>query len=397
MAIFLYLTLTILPNVYTLLTLMVSTLFDATTTSTTSTVTPSGLFLLESPFTVLNQPFMVATKLLLIFTTGFLFTMYCFSDHAAAAVRSKKGLAVREHLLSPELSASVFSKLTFGWFTALILKARRVVALQQEHLWMLAKGNTANAVLRPFERLYLRRQKLKREEIRLQKAGRRINVVWMLVGHYWPQLLGIGVLKLIASLFIFVNPVVLDWIIAFMDTTSTGSLEPAWRGLFYCSLMFLSPLLESIFTSQYEYHINTVTMRMRTCLTAAIYEKALRLSNAAKQTFTTGEIVNFIAVDLQRIVDFFNNLNTVWSSPVQIAVGVYLLYRQLNVAAFAGFSIMLVIIPVNLWLTDVVKRIQMRMMTEKVKKHFFLLDFTTFSSVCSGPTIKTDGRVVERN
>ena len=127
-------------------------------------------------------------------------------------------------------------------------------------------------------------------------------------------------------------------------------------------------MFESFFTSQYEYHINVITMRMKTCITSIVYSKSLRLSNAAKQQFTTGEIVNFIAVDSQRIVDFFNNLNTLWASPVQIAIGVYLLWLQLNYAAFAGFSCMLIIIPLNLWLTNVVKHIQMRMMLEKDKR-----------------------------
>lgn len=362
MAIFIYLTFTVLPNLYTLVTLIVSE-----NLYTTSPIYSTEVHLLVSPLTVLNQPFMVATKLMFIFTSGFLFIIYCFSDHDAVVHGgSKLGPRARENLLNPELTASVFSRLTFEWFTSLIFKARRVVALQQEHLWMLSRGNTANSVIGPFEKVYERR--LKREHA--PDGSTSLNVVTMIAFHYWPHLLVIGFLKLVASLFIFVNPVVLDWIIAFMDTTKNPELlEPAWRGFFYCSLMFLSPLFESFFTSQYEYHINTVTMRMRTCLTAAIYTKSLRLSNAAKQTFTTGEIVNFIAVDLQRIVDFFNNLNTIWSSPVQIAIGVYLLYLQLGVApAFAGFSIMLVIIPLNLWLTDVVKRIQMRMMTEKDKR-----------------------------
>ncbi|KAK4337274.1 hypothetical protein RND71_043272 [Anisodus tanguticus] len=45
---------------------------------------------------------------------------------------------------------------------------------------------------------------------------------------------------------------------------------------------------------------------------------ALILSTDGRNEFTTGQIVNFMAVDVQRIVDYIQMFNIVWSAPIQI-------------------------------------------------------------------------------
>ena len=76
--------------------------------------------------------------------------------------------------------------------------------------------------------------------------------------------------QLIASALTFVNPMVLDMLINFMDPNST---DPEWRGYFYALLMFVSPMFESLFNSQYEYRINLISMKIRACVISVIYRK----------------------------------------------------------------------------------------------------------------------------
>lgn len=175
----------------------------------------------------------------------------------------------------------------------------------------------------------------------------------------------IAMIKLIASLFTFVSPIMLDWIITYMNPNNS---EPVWRGYLYASLMYVSPMMESMLTSQYEYHINIVSMRMRASLTSAVYDKCIRLHSSAKQEYTVGEIVNLIAIDTQRIVDFVNNVLVGLSAPVQIALGVYLLWLQLASASMAGFAYMIVIVPINIWITKLISSMQLRCMREKDKR-----------------------------
>jgi ATP-binding cassette subfamily C (CFTR/MRP) protein 1 len=78
---------------------------------------------------------------------------------------------------------------------------------------------------------------------------------------------------LMASSLVFVNPLILDKLISFMNPSND---EPQWRGYFYASLMFISPLFESILNSQYEYRINLICMRIRACIISVIYKKVCK-------------------------------------------------------------------------------------------------------------------------
>ena len=63
---------------------------------------------------------------------------------------------------------------------------------------------------------------------------------------------------------------------------------------------------------------------------SAIVRKSLKLSNSARQKFTTGEITNLISVDTQRLLDNIPYLNVLWGAPLKIVVAMVLIYRELG-------------------------------------------------------------------
>ena len=63
---------------------------------------------------------------------------------------------------------------------------------------------------------------------------------------------------------------------------------------------------------------------------SAIVRKSLKLSNSARQKFTTGEITNLISVDTQRLLDNIPYLNVLWGAPLKIIVAMVLIYRELG-------------------------------------------------------------------
>ena len=51
---------------------------------------------------------------------------------------------------------------------------------------------------------------------------------------------------------------------------------------------------------------------VRSSVTSAIYRKSLRVSPQGKAESTTGEVVNLMSVDTQRIVDMMPYINMLW-------------------------------------------------------------------------------------
>lgn len=84
----------------------------------------------------------------------------------------------------------------------------------------------------------------------------------------------------------------------------------------------------------------------------------LILSNAAKRESTTGEIVNLMSVDAQRFMDLMTYVHTVWSGPLQIIVALYFLYMELGPSIFAGFGLMVILIPFNAWIAQKTRDLQ---------------------------------------
>ena len=89
------------------------------------------------------------------------------------------------------------------------------------------------------------------------------------------------------------------------------------------------------------------------------------MSSSAKKDTTSGEIVNLMSVDCQRIADMTPYVNMLWSAPLQIGVSMYMLYQVLGPSVFAGLAVMIVLIPVNGVIAAVTRKLHLKLMKQK--------------------------------
>ena len=71
------------------------------------------------------------------------------------------------------------------------------------------------------------------------------------------------------------------------------------------------------------------------------------MSNKARQSYTVGEIVNMVSTDAQRLLDLTVTFYNAYSAPLQITLALGLLYMFIGPAVFAGFAVMLLLVPLN--------------------------------------------------
>ena len=79
----------------------------------------------------------------------------------------------------------------------------------------------------------------------------------------------------------------------------------------------------------------------------AIYRKSLKLSSEARQNMNSGEIINLMSIDSQKIGDLLTYLHMMWSSLLQITICLLSLLNLIGVSAIAGITIMVIILPIN--------------------------------------------------
>ncbi|RCN24141.1 hypothetical protein ANCCAN_30169, partial [Ancylostoma caninum] len=123
--------------------------------------------------------------------------------------------------------------------------------------------------------------------------------------------------------------------------------------------------VRSLVLNAYYYIMMRMGIKFQTVLMAAVYKKTLRLSNSARRDKTVGEIVNLMAIDVERIQMITPEIQQFWSCPYQIVLGLTYLFITLGYSATPGLIIMVLSLPTNIISSIIVKKWQVEQMKLK--------------------------------
>ncbi|GAV84169.1 ABC_tran domain-containing protein/ABC_membrane domain-containing protein, partial [Cephalotus follicularis] len=160
----------------------------------------------------------------------------------------------------------------------------------------------------------------------------------------------------------YVGPYLIDDFINFLTQKKLRKLEDGY----VLALAFLgAKMVETIAQRQWIFGARQLGLRLRAALISHIYKKGLCLSNRSRQSHSSGEIINYMSVDIQRITDFIWYLNIIWMLPVQISLAVYVLHTNLGLGSLAGLAATLTVMACNIPITRIQKRYQSKIMEAK--------------------------------
>uniref|UniRef100_A0A8C6TA17 ATP-binding cassette, sub-family C (CFTR/MRP), member 6b, tandem duplicate 1 n=1 Tax=Neogobius melanostomus TaxID=47308 RepID=A0A8C6TA17_9GOBI len=152
----------------------------------------------------------------------------------------------------------------------------------------------------------------------------------------------------------FTVPQVLSLLLDFMRDPAA----PVWKGLLFAVLLFLLSCLQSLLFHQYMYHCFTVGMRLKTALTGLLYRKCLLISSGARRQCAAGEVISLVSADVQKLMDLMVYINSIWMAPFEIGLCFYFLWLLLGPSALAGLSTVLLLFPLNGFITTMRTRLQ---------------------------------------
>ncbi|XP_071120825.1 multidrug resistance-associated protein 1-like isoform X2 [Mytilus edulis] len=277
----------------------------------------------------------------------------------------------------PEQKASFLSRITFNWITSLMIQGYKK-PLNEDEMFKLNERDMCKVAYKRFLKNW---DKERISASRLGQSGsthrynlqddmsestpllapkpvvkdpntkeKKRSLFRALAKTFGLELLHAHVFKLIYDITIFISPILLRFLIAFSKgSTETDSSEfsQTWKGYMLAAAFFVTILIQSIACHQQFYWGMTLGIRVKAALMAAVYRKALTLTSGARKESTVGEIVNLMSIDTQHVQDNINYLWALWSSPLQIGLCLYFLYQTVGVSAFAGFGILILLLPVN--------------------------------------------------
>ncbi|KAF8980104.1 Multidrug resistance-associated protein 1 [Entomortierella lignicola] len=149
------------------------------------------------------------------------------------------------------------------------------------------------------------------------------------------------------SIMEYIQPILLDNIIGFISSYSTTDPQSSTLGVILAIGMFAAAVLASVASGQFSQKSSNLGLEIKSGLTSVIYRKSLKLSPSARRTVTVGEIANHMSVDAERVGHALSFLPWAITSPFEIAVAMWLLYRQLGPSTLTGLGVVFLLIPVQ--------------------------------------------------
>ncbi|XP_038686802.1 ABC transporter C family member 3-like [Tripterygium wilfordii] len=270
------------------------------------------------------------------------------SANGAEANKSKGG-----DIVTPYSNAGTFSLLSFSWIGPLIAIGNKK-ALDLEDVPQLASCDSVVGAFPTF------RNKLVSASSSSGSVT-SMKLVKALFFTAWKEILWTVLLAILYTLASYVGPYLIDTFVQYLN----GRREYKNEGYVLVAIFFVAKLVECLSQRHWFFRLQQVGIRMRAVMVSIIYNKGLTLSCQSKQSHTSGEIINFMTVDAERIGDFCWYMHDPWLVLVQVGLALGILYKNLGLAAVAALIATVIVMLVNYPLGRLQEKFQEKLMESK--------------------------------
>uniref|UniRef100_A0AAY4D837 ATP-binding cassette, sub-family C (CFTR/MRP), member 8b n=1 Tax=Denticeps clupeoides TaxID=299321 RepID=A0AAY4D837_9TELE len=199
-------------------------------------------------------------------------------------------------------------------------------------------------------------------------------------------------LRFVADLLGFAGPLCISGIVHHISRENNTILPPVkLLGVHFISsqaflanayvlavLLFLALILQRSFLQASYYVAIETGIKLRGAIQAKIYNKIMRLStsNMSMGDMTVAQICNLVAIDSNQLMWFFFLCPNLFAMPVQVIIGVMLLYYLLGPSALLGATVIMFLAPVQYFVATKLSQAQkstLEYSSERLKKTSELL------------------------
>ncbi|KAJ4954025.1 hypothetical protein NE237_030857 [Protea cynaroides] len=251
--------------------------------------------------------------------------------------------------VTPFVDAGFMSKMSFWWLTPLMTKGREKT-LEEEDIPCLSELDTAETCYTLFM-----------EQLNKQKQSNLStppSILWTIVSRHWKGILISGFFASLKIITISAGPLLLN---AFIQVAE-GKEVFKYEGYVLATSLFIAKCLESLSQRQWYFRSRIIGLQIRSLLSAAIYRKQLRLSNAAKMVHSAGNIMNYVTVDAYRVGEFPYWFHQTWTTGLQLCISLMILFHVVGLATFAALVVILITVLCNTPLAKLQNKFQTKLM-----------------------------------
>ncbi|KAJ0046711.1 hypothetical protein Pint_03906 [Pistacia integerrima] len=270
------------------------------------------------------------------------------SDDVGSRIKSRGADNV-----TPYSTAGLFSLFTFSWMGSLIAVGYKKT-LDLEDVPQLDRHDSV------VEAFPIFRSKLEADG-GVGSGVTTLKLVKALILSTWKEILLTGFLILLHTMATYVGPHLIGTFVQYL----TRRREFKNEGYVLVSAFLVAKFVENFSEIHYFFWLQQVGIRIRAVLVVMVYNKGLTLSCQAKQERTSGEIINFMTVDAERVGDFSWSMHDAWIVLLQVFLALFILYRNLGLASIATFLAIIIAMVPNFPLGRLQNRFQVKLMESK--------------------------------
>jgi ABC-type multidrug transport system fused ATPase/permease subunit len=230
-----------------------------------------------------------------------------------------------------------------------LLRNGRRQTLRMCDLWELSPGDEAGPLCDEFERRWTTAAAAAAGDAEASAQASTPSVgrilYSMFARPFWASAaLYIGVVVAQFSCAALVREMV-SWVLRYGD----GGDATAAQGWLICLGLLLLQLLQCVCQSHTDFIMMRGGLRARALLVAITFRRSLGLTVRARVSShaDTGRLVNLMASDSQRLLEFLTMCHRMWTAPLVLVGGIGYIYVLIGPAVFAGVGLMVAFMPVS--------------------------------------------------
>ncbi|KAL8462294.1 hypothetical protein ACS0TY_033372 [Phlomoides rotata] len=199
------------------------------------------------------------------------------------------------------------------------------------------------------------------------RGSNRVTTIMLAKGLIlttWREILVSAIYVLVYTFSSYVGPYLIDTFVQYLN----GNRDFKNEGYVLVSAFFIAKLCECFAQRHWFFKVQQAGYRARAALVAKVYNKGLTLSCQSKQGHTTGEIINFMSVDAERIGDFGWYMHDPWMVVLQVVLALMILYKDVGLASVAALVATVMVMLANVPLGKLQEKFQDELMKSKDKR-----------------------------
>lgn len=265
---------------------------------------------------------------------------------------------------SPEATSGIYSRRLFWWLNPLFrLGFRNVV--NDDDLFAADRDLLSKSLEVRFNKHWTKRRFLRPICISCrtliscsgEKYPKKHTLVWVMFRTMLSPLAASVLPRLALTFFRFMQPLLINNITKLVNEPDSDSASNRGWGL--TAAVGLVYIGLAVMDGAYQHKANRMTTMVRGSLVNVIYSQTLDLSIT---TLDESAAVTLMSSDVERICEAIKSIHNMWSSPLEIALAIWLLQKQIGIALLGPLIITIIAVSGPFLISQHIGRAQMTWM-----------------------------------